>query len=172
MTSPLGSTPIGGAGSFSPGKCRQILDALRDRLELILTGNSYTSNLGQNVQEWDLTPLDQNLETSRIEFRGGTATMGYEAVGEWLWKFPVELRIQFVGEELPLNIMNGMMADVLWAVSHDADDNLDTTFGGIAEDMNPDGDWVLDKGQAADTATGARCRLMIEFVTQPWNSYV
>ena len=83
MTDPIGSSVIG-SGFDNPSKRQQILDKLRDRLELILAENSYSSNLGQNVQEWDVTPLDPALEAARIEYRDTDETFAFETVGEWV----------------------------------------------------------------------------------------
>ena len=154
-------------GAFVPAgttRRQQILTAMALQLQTILVSNGYTTDLGAHVYEWDTTPVDPGTELLRLEYRDAEESAGYIAVGEHYHKMPVEIRIICV-QPTPLAVIRQMIADVTVAIG------LDFTFGGLAIDTNLDDVWTTDKGQAADVATGASGKMVVEFLTEPWNPY-
>lgn len=141
---------------------KQILNALAARLATITTASGYRTNLGQNVQEWDVTPLDPDLETLRIEYRDEAGTTGYEAVGEHLHTLPVTLRIVCKANDgTALATVRNACADVYQAIY------ADVTFGGLAQDTNQEGSIREDYGEKADRSAGAEVVYRIEYTTAP-----
>lgn len=143
---------------------QQIIDALAAQLATITVDNGYQGDLGLHLSEWETVPMDPAVESFRLEYRDADESQEYAAVGEHLHKLVVELRI-VLADAAPLLAMRKMIADVTVAIG------VDVSWGGLAQDTQQDGNWVVDKGQAADTVSGARVKYVIEYTTEPWNPY-
>ncbi len=141
---------------------QQIITALDSRLRTILVLNGYKSNIGYQVVPWDTTPMDANVAAYRLEYRDPEDTQEYISVGQHYHQLKVEIRILF-RDETPLENIREMIADVTQCIG------LDVTWGSLAQDTNQDGNWVMDKNQASDTAAGASVKYVIEYTTEPWN---
>lgn len=149
-------------------KRQQILDAIAARLATILIVNGYKTDIGAHVEEWDIQPLDPNLETIQIEYRDEAGTTGYEAVGQHLHTLPVTFRarVQNNTAGAALETVRKACADLYQAIS------LDVTFGGLAQDTNQQGDIAEEFDAAADSAAAAVVKYQIEYTTLPGNPYV
>jgi len=144
---------------------KKILAALASRLQVILVVNGYKTNLGAQVAEWETAAMDPNVAAYRMEYRDADESGEYAAVGQHYHQLPVELRITLKDNSTALATIRSMIADVTLAIG------VDTTFGGLAQDTNQDGNWVVDKGQAADVAVSAGVKYLIEYTTAPWDPY-
>lgn len=144
-------------------KRTQILTSLSALLATITTANGFRTNVGQNVEEWDETPLDPDLETLRIEYRDESGEQSYEAVGEHLHIMPVTFRILCQNNTAgsALSTLRSALADLYQALY------ADVTLGGLCQDINQDGEARQFYGEKADRAAGAEIRYRIEYTTSP-----
>jgi len=135
---------------------QQIIDAVDTQLQTISVANGYRTELGATVQEWDVTPLDPDSETERLEYRDEEEGRADLTVGEHTMGLVLVVRVLTAGSTSAADIRE-MIADVAKAMYEDP------TFGGLASDTNQESPAVLDKDEAADTASGAEIRFLIEY---------
>jgi hypothetical protein len=135
---------------------QQIIDAIDTQLKTILVSNGYYTDLGLTVQEWDLTPLDPDNETERLEYRDEEESRLDLTVGEQTMGLPLAIRVLTAGDTSVRDIRE-MLADVAKAMYEDP------TWGALASDTNQEGLATLDKAEAADQASGVEVRFLIEY---------
>lgn len=136
---------------------QQIIDAVDTQLRTIQVTNGYRTDVGTNVQEWDLTQLDPENETDgRLEYRDEEQARVDLTVGEQTMGLVLVIRILTPGSTSAADIRE-MIGDVAKAMYEDP------TFGSLADDTNQDGAALLDKEEAADQASGAEMRFLIEY---------
>ena len=138
---------------------QQLITAIDVKLKTILVAGGYRTNLGQNVIEWDLTPLDPSQDVFRLTYRDEEETRADLSVGEQDMALPLTILVLAVGGT-SLSEMRKMIADVVSAMY------ADPTWGGLASDTVQDGTTKLDKGQAADQASGAELKFRIEYAVE------
>lgn len=134
----------------------QIMAAVAARIATILTANGYRTNLGADVHEWEEKPLDPNESTLQIQYRDETEDRVQDTVGEEEMTLDLVLRIR-TSQALPTSVMRSCVADVVAALY------VDRTFGGLADDIQPDGAVKMDKGEKADTVVGAEMKFKIPY---------
>lgn len=132
----------------------QILTALAARLATITVANGYRTDLGDHVEEWTTTPLDQNVTQYRIKYHDETEDRVQQTVGEQDMTLDITLQIETV-EATPLAVMRNMIADVTDALY------TDVSLGSLCDDIVPNGAVKFDKAEAADTAVGAVMKYQI-----------
>jgi hypothetical protein len=142
---------------------QQIMLAVYARLVNITIANGFRTNLGLNVKEWDVTPLDLDLSTLEVEYRDEAQTTEYVAVGEHLHTLPVTLRVRCQNNAAgsALTTVREAYADIYQAI------NRDVTFGGLAQDTNQEGQAKESYGEQADKAAAAEVVYKIEYTTEP-----
>ena len=135
---------------------QQIITAIDTQLKTISVANGYRTELGATVQEWDVTPLDPDSETYRLEYRDEEEARADLTVGEHTMGLVMVIRVLTSGSTSAADIRE-MISDVAKAMYEDP------TFGGLAYDTNQAAPAILDKDEAADTASGAEIRFLIEY---------
>ena len=138
---------------------QQIISAIDTQLKTILVAGGYRTNLGQNVVEWDLTPMDPSQDVFRLTYRDEEETRADLSVGEQDMALPLTI-LALASGNTSLAEMRKMVADVVSAMY------ADPTWGGIASDTVQDGVTKLDKAQAADQASGAELKFRVEYAVE------
>jgi len=136
---------------------QQLIGAIDTKLKTILTANGYYSNLGQNVDEWNLSPLDTaGGETFRLTYRDEDEGRADVTVGNQDMTLSITVLILASGSTSLADVRE-MLADVVAAM------HADPTWSGLANDTNMDGTAKLVKAEAADTAGGVELKFGIEY---------
>lgn len=152
-------------------KRKQIIDALKERLGTILVVNDYQTDIGKYLSEWDESPLDQNTNFMKLEWKDASETISYVAVGEHLHSLSIMIRARVLNNGTTdesfdaLEAARNILSDVYLAIYDDV------TFGDLAGDANIPDDIIIEKGSAGDTAAGMTMKLIIEYVTEPGNPF-
>jgi hypothetical protein len=134
---------------------QQIITAVDAKLKTILVTGGYYTNLGQNVKEWDETPLAVS-EAFRVEYRDEEELRQDLVVGEQDIMLPLTIRVLAAGSTSPATLRK-MLADVAKAM------HADPTWGGLASDTVQDGAAVVEKAEAADIAAGTQVKYRVEY---------
>jgi len=136
---------------------QQLITAIDTKLKTILVANGYRSNLGLNVEEWDLTPLDiAGGETFRLTYRDDEEGRADVTVGAQDIALALTIAILTSGSTSLADIRE-MLADLATAMY------ADPAWGGLAGDTNQDGAAKLAKGEVADTASAVEVKFKIEY---------
>ncbi len=139
---------------------QQIMAALEDQLQLILTGSGYNSNLGSNIYEWRDEPIEEHHLPACIyrDFQDTTA----QTFGNQEHRLQVSLD---VFANCTAAVMRGIIADVTKCLG----ENL--TLGGLCEDIGAIGNETIKTEYDDRRIFGISIKIEIQFVTANWNPY-
>lgn len=139
---------------------QNIVNALKSRLQSIMVAGGYSSNLGSNVYEWRVKPLE-NANMPAIVFRDVRNSRVDGAIGRFTWALSSEIQIITSGSTAASDI-RGMIADVYKAIG------TDDKWGGLAiTTEQPDSD-EIDIEHTEKVYAGALIRLSILYATSKW----
>ncbi|MBT9169272.1 MAG: hypothetical protein DDT19_02628 [Syntrophomonadaceae bacterium] len=136
---------------------QQIMDRVRARLQGITIANGFSFNLGANVFEWQVTPL-QEARLPAIIYRD--AENSIELIEAHRNRLGVEIEIMTRGDTA-ITDMRRMIADVYRAIG------TDIQWGALALNTYPQGDRITREIETQNIV-GALINIVIEFRTREW----
>ncbi|MBT9171352.1 MAG: hypothetical protein DDT18_01726 [Actinobacteria bacterium] len=137
---------------------QQIMDRVRARLQSITVANGFGFNLGANVFEWQVTPL-QEVRLPAIVYRDVENSI--ELIEAHRNRLGIEIEIMTRGGDTPIADMRRMIADVHRAIG------TDIQWGTLALNTYPQGDRISREIETQNIV-GAVINIVIEFRTREW----
>jgi len=147
-------------------KRQQIMDALKARMQTILTANGYYTNLGSKVFDYKSTTFNDN-DLDAINLRDETNNLIDELASgqnEWDLNLDVEIDILFKKGGTSITEARKGISDVKKAIGGGGND---ITFGGLAYKTNFASDTLIHEQDEA-VIVGARIRVRIRYRTNIW----
>lgn len=139
-------------------KRQDVIDALIERLEGILTTAGYNTDIGTNVQSMYELEIDEETELPIINVREGDSDVVNTFGPEWQHDCPVEINICMEGtiEEIRL-----AADDVLKAIGYDK------TLDGLCVDIIPGGIQVR-KAERGESYAEAQVNVTLQYLSDEW----
>ncbi len=134
--------------------------ALEDQLQLILTTNSYNSNLGSNIYEWREEPIEEHHLPACVyrDIQDTTA----QTFGNQEHRLSVSLD---VFANCTAAVMRGIIADITQCLG------ANLTLGGLCEDIGVIGDETIRVELDDRRMFGISIKIVIQYITGNWNPY-
>jgi len=143
-------------------KHQSVIDAFITRLQTITVVNGYSSDIGNNVSDWNLSKSIID-ELPRVTVRDNDEiTVTREIVGQFLWEMPIEIHIELKGETA-LADSRKIIDDVFQAIG------TDITFGGLVDILEP-GSFYMVGAQDEKKVFEIFFRFTATFQTTEWSS--
>jgi len=149
-------------------KRQDIVSAVKTRLATITTANSYTSNVGQKVYEWQLTPVDSAnlpciLVSDPVESNLGPGENSTRASTHRNYGLEFEVSLLLAEADQTAAKARVAIADVIKAIG------TDQMWGGLARRTEPVSDELILDGDGAHIS-GVRMKFTVEYGRKPWES--
>jgi predicted enzyme related to lactoylglutathione lyase len=145
---------------------QQLISAVKTRFLTITTANSYTSNVGQKVFEWQTTPADPSMLPC-ILFHDATETNLGADTGKTSDRrtFGLEITASLLLAEADQTATKARVAigDVIKAIG------TDQMWGGLARRTEPVSDELMLDSEGA-RISGVKMQFVIEYSRKTWES--
>ncbi|MDM7922112.1 MAG: hypothetical protein QUS14_07405 [Pyrinomonadaceae bacterium] len=153
---------------MADSKRQRLVDAIKARMQTILTANGYATNIGQNVHDWRVHFQEDELPAVTIcDLPADAAeTAGRSNPQETIWLMPVQIRVYAAKDTDPSNIRE-MLKDIQAAIR--TDDRWKVSNVGLAMITRPLREGPLVHEESFEVIGGV-VEMQIQFITQKFNA--
>jgi len=141
---------------------QKIVDAIDARLKTIKTANGYQTNLGNNVFEWRVTPLNSDTELPGAVYSDTQDTIDL-TIGLHLHTLKIVINMAAKGSASPSD-MRKLIGDIHKMIG------VDVTWGGLAEDTKITSEIILPAHEE-NKFMGIEITIEVEFTTKPFDPF-
>lgn len=153
---------------MADSKRQKIVDAIKVRMQTILTANSYSTNIGQNVTDWKVNFQDSELPAVSVcDLPANAADDSQNGkLDRTIWLMPVQIRVYAAKDDTPANIRE-MLKDVQAAIRTDPQFIVSNTP--LLMESWPETEGVMIPDDSFEVV-GAMLQFVCMFITKKFNA--